>query len=85
MSPPIEQKAIIPTIGMAVLLCRKLTIAEIIAPAPIRQLPINADALPVCFLNGANESAEVFGPVKPCPVKNTNIIPIRLYNPNQLL
>ena len=59
------QTAIIPAIGRAVWSWRMLTRAEIIAPVPMRQLPNKAAALPVCFENGASESAVALGPINP--------------------
>lgn len=70
------------TIGNAVLLWNRLTIAEIIPPTANRQLPNNADALPAFLVKGAKESAVAFGPVIPWPQKKTNIIAISVYTLN---
>lgn len=50
--------------------------AEAKAPKPICKAPINADALPAFFVNGAKESAEALGLIKPKHAKNSAIKPI---------
>lgn len=59
------QQAITPVMGIAVWFCKRLTNADVHAPMPIWMAPINAEALPALWPNGARESADELGNVKP--------------------
>lgn len=59
------QQAIMPVMGKAVPLLKKLTIAEVSAPKPICTAPIKADALPAFFVKGAIDKADELGKVNP--------------------
>ena len=60
-----EQPAITAVIGIAVPLLNNPTNAEEPAPSAICIEPINAEALPASFVNGAIESAEELGKLNP--------------------
>ena len=77
-----EQVAIAVVMGRAVSLLKKLTNAVAVAPMPSWILPSNAEAVPAFLVNGARESAEVLGNIKPCQLrkmKNKPIVPNTLY------
>ena len=70
------QQAITPVIGNDVLLLNALTIAELNAPMLIWIVPSIAEALPAFFVNGAKESADALGKIKPWQQRNIAIITI---------
>ena len=57
-------------IGHTTFAANMLIAAEARAPKPICKAPINADALPAFFLNGAKDNAEALGLIKPKQAKN---------------
>ena len=77
----IAQHAITPAIGNAVSLCNMLTNAEVKAPIPNWIAPIKAEAEPAFLLNGAIQSAEEFGKIKPWQLKKINIRNMVVNNP----
>lgn len=64
---------ITPAIGNEVLFVKMLTSPEVSAPIANCIHPISAEAVPAFLLNGAIESAEALGKVKPWQLKKTSI------------
>src|SRR5688500_15132644 len=78
------QNVMMPDMGNAVLLCKKLTMADATAPIPSCNAPSRAEAVPASDENGARESAEALGMISPCPErkrKTINVIPHLSYHP----
>src|SRR5690606_17285421 len=83
-SPANAQNVIVPTIGSAVPVWKKLTAADTSPPIAILKLPISAAALPAYLEKGAKDKAVALGLDNPCPVKNTNNRTIKPYCPTIL-
>src|SRR5690348_15774969 len=81
ISPSRLQAAMIATMGTAVLLKNKPTSAEATAPQPICNAPINAEAIPAPFVNGAIANAAELGNVNPWQLRNKKIRKIVEYKP----
>ena len=79
----VPQKNIPKTIGNVVPLCKRLTSAEIPAPVIIWINPINAEALPALYVNGAKAKAVQFGTNNPSENKNVKIIAIKSAGDNK--
>ena len=82
------QKNIPKTIGKTVPLCKRLTKAETPAPVIIWINPINADALPALYVNGAKAKAVQLGTNNPSESKKVKIMAIKMLgesrsNPNK--
>lgn len=67
------QKNMPKTIGNTVSLCKTLTKAETPAPVIICMNPINAEALPALYVNGANAKAVQLGTNNPSENKKVKI------------
>ena len=63
--PAEVQKAITPVMGMALWAAINPTQADANEPNPICNAPINAEALPASFVNGAIDKAAEFGKQNP--------------------
>ncbi len=72
-------KVITAGIGQTTSEANILIAAEAKAPKPICNAPIKAEALPAFFENGAKESAEAFGLMKPKQPKNNAINAMVVY------
>jgi hypothetical protein len=77
------QTHITAAIGIAVPLFKILTNAVDTAPMPNCIAPINAEAVPAFFVNGAKESADELGNAKPCVLRKIQIKKIVEYNPRR--
>ncbi|MNR44494.1 hypothetical protein D3C85_1632450 [compost metagenome] len=71
-------------IGQTTSAANILIAADASAPKPICSAPINAEALPAFFVNGAKESAEAFGLIKPKQPKNKAIKAMVVYKFSRL-
>ena len=78
---PALQAAITPDMGKDVWLLKKLTRADAQAPQAIWMPPKSAEALPALRENGARDSADELGNVKPWQARKMKIRKMVLYNP----